>query len=127
MVRDYLYEDRLLGDVEGSDLRISVWDTARRDRRGQSYLGYSLMHGREEVFAGEDFAGSPRHADDSDETLAGLLGFLSLRPGDTDAEYFDSYTPSQLAWADRCGEQVAGIANELLESTRPGRCSDHSD
>jgi hypothetical protein len=43
------------------------------------------------LFQGEDFAGSPLHTDDLDETVAALLSFLSLRPGDTDREYFDNY------------------------------------
>jgi hypothetical protein len=33
-----------------------------------------------------------------------LMGFLTLRPGDTDDEYFDRYTPDQLAFADEHGE-----------------------
>ena len=52
------------------------------------------------LFAGEDFRPSPMHADDADETLRGLLGFLTLRPGDTDREYFADYSPAQLAFAE---------------------------
>ena len=37
-------------------------------------------------------------ADDSDECLATLLVFLTLRPGDTDADYFDGYTERQRDW-----------------------------
>jgi hypothetical protein len=39
------------------------------------------------------------HADDSLETVASLLTFLTLRPGDTDADYFAGYTPAQMEWA----------------------------
>jgi hypothetical protein len=62
------------------------------------------------IFEGEDFAGSPMDADDSDETVAALLTFLTLRRGDTDAEYFESYTPEQLAWQ--------GIARGLPQMLR---------
>ena len=51
------------------------------------------------VFRGVDFGPSPCHADDADETLRALLGFLTLRPGDTDREYFAAYTAEQLAFA----------------------------
>src|SRR6267154_2186459 len=37
------------------------------------------------LFAGADFGCSPLHAIDSDENTIGLLHFLTLRPGDTDA------------------------------------------
>ncbi len=50
------------------------------------------------IFEGDDFGPSPLHADDSLDTVAALLGFLTCKPGDTDREYFASYTPLQLDW-----------------------------
>jgi len=47
------------------------------------------------LFEGEDFRSSPLHAVDSDETVEAILGFLTLRPGDTDSEYFVNYTDVQ--------------------------------
>ena len=111
--RDYLHDGRVIMELNGRPLRISVWDTGRHDRRGQSYLGYSLKHGDEELFTGEDFAGSPLHADDSETTLAALLGFLTLRPGDIDAEHFESYTAHRLTWVERFGEEVSLIAHDM--------------
>lgn len=73
-----------------------LWDTHRQDWRGQTVIGYRLRHCGKVIFEGEDFCGSPMHADDSLATVASLLTFLSLRPGDTDREYFASYTPEQL-------------------------------
>jgi len=32
--------------------------------------------------------------------MRALLGFLTLRPGDTDVEYFDAYTPEQMEFAE---------------------------
>ena len=72
------------------------------------------------LFHGDDFGPSPMHADDSDATLRALLGFLTLRPGDTDREYFAHYTPRQRAFAesDECqllqfvySEEVVGTDN----------------
>lgn len=63
-------------------------------------IGYELRDPSGAVlFAGSDFGPSPMHADDADATLRGRLGFLTLRPGDTDAEYFAEYSPAQLAFA----------------------------
>jgi hypothetical protein len=77
-----------------------TYSTGQTDRRGASVIGYELTSpAGAMVFHGEDFCASPLHADDSDETLRGILGFLTLRPGDTDREHFATYTPEQWAFA----------------------------
>jgi hypothetical protein len=104
---------------ESEGFRLDVWNTYCRDARGQDYLAYQLTDGGEVVFQGDDFSGSPMHADDSDETVGGLLGFLSLCPGDTDDEYFDSYTVRQLVWCQSGrAERLSGLAMELEEACR---------
>jgi hypothetical protein len=50
---------------------------------------------------------------DADATVAGVLAFLSLKPGDTDAEYFEEYTPEQLAFARAEGENLSLYVEEL--------------
>jgi hypothetical protein len=91
---------------------LRTWDTGRYDHRGQSRIAYTLEQGephgpRRTLFEGDDFAGSPMHADDSDATLRALLVFLTLRPGDTDADYFAEYTPEQLAFRDEHAEALS--------------------
>lgn len=103
--------------------KLQVFDTGRRDWRGQSRLAYTFTDAGNVIFESEDFAGSPLHADDSDATLAALLGFLSLRPGDTDREYFDRYTPEQLDWAMANGEELSLLAHEMEERARRGMVS----
>jgi hypothetical protein len=100
--------------------RLDIYDTGRRDWRGQSKLAYEFRDSDRLIFQGEDFAGSPLHTDDSAQTVATLLSFLSLRPGDTDREYFASYTPEQLEWAQASGEELSWLATELEERTRLG-------
>lgn len=78
---------------------LRMWDINRRDGLGKWQLRYQLKHGRKVIFEGDDFACSPMHAVDSLETVAGLLGFLTLKPGDTDREYFAGYTEAQMAFA----------------------------
>jgi hypothetical protein len=85
-------------DVDGFTLR--TWDTNRRDSLGKWILGYEFKDPKgETLFQGEDFGCSPMHAVDSDETLRAILGFLTLRPGDTDREYFERYTAAQRDFA----------------------------
>lgn len=99
---------------------LEVWDTGRMDCRGQSVLGYRLKVSGAVVFEGEDFAGSPLHADDSDETAGALLSFLTLKPGDTDREYFSGYTPEQMAFCESsiC-EELAFEAMILKGEVKP--------
>lgn len=105
---------------------VVMWTTPKRDDRGQTVCGYRVKCIRSNgahtefpagaiVFESEDFAGSPLHVDDSDETFGALLGFLSLRPGDTDPEYFEDYTPAQHAFAEYYGEELAVHAIVLEE------------
>ena len=81
---------------------LTLWATDRTDNRGQTTIGYrltqvcpralvsyetlSFQFSSHVIFEAEDFHGSPLHADDADETVASLMGFLTLRPGDTDAQ-----------------------------------------
>lgn len=87
---------------------LKTWSTARTDWRGQTKIGYEMRTPAGEVlFTGDDFAGSPLRADDSDDTLRELIGFLTLRPGDTDPDYFDGYTEDQLAFCDTDAEALS--------------------
>jgi hypothetical protein len=80
--------------------RLKTWDTGRTVG-GKSCVGYELTGPAGAVlFTGEDFGCSPLHAVDSDEALRALCGFLFLRPGDTDREYFDGYSAEQRAFAE---------------------------
>lgn len=103
----------VLREVELAGHRLVTWDTGRTDWRGQSVIGYQLFApDGGVVFEGEDFAGSPMHAIDSDATLRSLITFLSLRPGDTDDEYFEDYDEDQLDWADEWGETLSMWSDE---------------
>ena len=79
---------------------------------GQSErIGYTLRqhdHGKTVViFEGRDFRPSPLHAWDSDETVAAIMSFLTLRVGDTDREYFENYTAEQMEFRDTHAESLA--------------------
>lgn len=100
----------------GPTFALTLWYTGKLDRRGCDVLGYRLTMSergrRVELFRGEDFGPSPLHSIDGDETVASLMGFLTLRPGDTDREYFENYTPAQLAY---CEQHAEALAVEVLD------------
>lgn len=102
--------------------RLTTWDTGRTGFGGKNLVGYRLSMGggdkRSEsvtgqpavwvtVFRGEDFACSPLHAIDSDMVIASIMGFLTLRPGDTDSDYFADYTPEQIEFAQEWAEALS--------------------
>ena len=90
---------------------------------GQSErIGYTLRqheHGLTTMlFDGCDFRPSPLHAWDSDETVAAIMGFTTLRLGDTDREYFENYTAEQTAFRDTHAEALACEVYARFEAVR---------
>lgn len=81
---------------------------------GRVRMAYEFSDAGRLIFSGENFYPSPLHAYDGDEAIAALLGFLALRPGDTDREYFQAYTPEQLAWVDARAEALAETISRSL-------------
>ena len=70
-------------------------------RTGETLPPGTLFHGR-------DFGPGRFNCVDSDEAIEGLMGFLTLRPGDTDAEYFRDYTAAQLEFCSQHAEVLSG-------------------
>jgi hypothetical protein len=94
----------------GPTFTLTTWDTNRLDRRHSPYIRYQLTmsdKGKTSVlFKGDDFSCGPMHSIDSDECVRSLMGFLTLRPGDTDREYFRNYTPKQLDYTSKHAEAL---------------------
>lgn len=108
-------QSELIRTWKRGDFRLKLYDTFTT-RNGKSILGYEFYHKKVLIFEGADYGCSPCHAVDSDDAVAALLCFLSLRPGDTDREYFDDYTPSQLAFAREYGQELSFVATEMEET-----------
>jgi hypothetical protein len=106
----------------GPVFTLTMWDTGRAGYGGKWLLGYRLTmterfnaefepaRVRTVLFEGEDFGCSPLHAIDSDATVEGIMAFLTLRPGDTDADYFANYTPAQ---RDYCALHAEALSCEV--------------
>lgn len=104
-----------------SSFQLDLFEAAKKDPEATTTLGYRLFdreHGPRPVFEGTDFRCSPLHPVDSDRTVASLLGFLSLRPGDTDPAHFERYTPVQLEWCERRAGELSMLAHELEQPYR---------
>lgn len=101
---------------EEDGFRLEMFGTDTFDRRGVEYVAYELYHEGELIFEGDDYSPSPLHEPAGDYSVAGLLSFLSLKPGDTDPEWFDTYTPAQLAWAEAHAEHLSYLSHDLEEA-----------
>lgn len=73
---------------------------------GHTSVGYELERDGTVLFQGRDFRVPGHVAIDSDKALESLMSFLCLQAGDTDAEFFDNYTPEQLAFRDEEAESL---------------------
>ena len=69
-------------------------------------IGYRFYHDDQLIFEGDDISVPAGQPLDGDQTVRGVLGFLALRPGDVEPDYFAGYTPTQLAWRDQHAEDL---------------------
>lgn len=98
---------------QGPWFKLVVWDTGKCIARGTTDLGFRLTQHNptapkcEVIFEGDGFSPSPMDGDDSDACMQALMGFLTLRPGDTDRDYFENYTPRQMEFAQQHAETLA--------------------
>ncbi len=67
---------------------------------GKWRLAYQLRVKGKVIFDGDDFYNSPMDPIDSLKTVESVLTFLTLKPGDTDPEYFDKYNETQYEFID---------------------------
>jgi len=85
-----------------SDYRVTLHNTYTQDKMGKWIVRYSMRRLSDGVilFAGRDLHASPLDKPTGKSAALALLSFLTLREGDTDSDYFDDYTPAQLAFRD---------------------------
>jgi len=96
------------------DYQLDLWDTGKRqEASGKSILNYVFWHHGKVIFHGSEYCPSPLHCTDSDDSVASLLSFLSCGDGDTDDEFFEDYTPEQIAWRDEFAEDLSLIVYDM--------------
>ncbi|MFG1879302.1 hypothetical protein ACGFIV_31115 [Sphaerisporangium sp. NPDC049003] len=96
--------------------KLELWPSGRtHDNRLQWY--YRLSRRSRTIFAASDInsaVGARLTADELVRAARTVLAFLTLQPGGTDAEYFDGYTKTQLAWRDAYAEELSIYALEYV-------------
>jgi hypothetical protein len=81
----------------------------RTHTRIDAELRWKAAGGKSEVIfpRGATYCGVPGHTTvDGNAARELVTSLFAIRPGDTDEEYFASYTPKQLGWAEVYGEEL---------------------
>lgn len=101
---------------KGPSFTLTMWEAVG----GVRYrLTQREGHKRRVLFEGSDVeCSAPHSAIDSDEAVRVLMNFLTLRPGDTDWEYFENYTDSQREF---CDQRAEDLACEVMRRFGEGR------
>lgn len=128
----FLFELRIPGQYKGDpDIYIRAWDKPRSElpadycRWGHSPIDVELRQGDKVIFPrGATYYGLPAgHTTDGEMSRANAMSTLAMKPGDTDEDYFATYTPEQLEWVSRNGEYLSMLATEREERTARRKAS----
>lgn len=95
---------RLMAAYDFDDSHTLHLHAEQRDDEGRIVYSYVLEREGVVIFEGSDFQSGCGAPVDYADAARSLMGFLTLREGDTDADYFDRYTPEQIAWRDEYAE-----------------------
>ncbi|NJP91615.1 hypothetical protein HCN51_19485 [Nonomuraea sp. FMUSA5-5] len=91
------------------DHLLELWPHGRTEDGRIRWL-YRLSRGNQTIFSATDIS-SPTGTKLSTDTLIStartVLSFLTLREGDTDAEFFDHYTRTQRKWRESYAEELS--------------------
>lgn len=85
--------------------------------RGTENLGYKFKHKGKLLFEGIDYRPSPMFSIDSLQSVYGLLGFLAMKPGQVDDDYFKNYIKEQLEFAEDFGDELSLMVSDFDEKT----------
>lgn len=95
-------------ELAGKPCVISAFESVRNAGPNHARLDVEVKHGDVEVFPlGSLWCGvASQHSTDGTDARELVLSLVAMNPGDTDRDYFESYSPDQLDWAVAHGEGV---------------------
>lgn len=108
--------------LQGPTFTLAVWELSERGEYGRWRVGYVLrQHQRgtmtKVLFEGTDYS----HAHPTpleNGAIVDLVGFLTLKPGDTDQEYFDAYSAIQFEFCAKHAEALEYDVDTRFEEAR---------
>ena len=104
----FLFELRVKPHHDRPTIIVRAWETGFQSPN-HTRLDIEVRQGGAVIFPrGSLWCGIPSHQSiDGIDAKECVLGLVSMRPGDTDSDYFDSYSTDQLAWANEFGEALS--------------------
>jgi hypothetical protein len=100
-----------------SQVLIRAWEASRYDADGRprypnsnhTRLDCELRYNGQVIFAkGDTYCATPGCIDDDDAKEL-VTSLFCMKPGDTDSDYFESYTPEQLAWVEQHADALEAL------------------
>lgn len=97
----------------GPKFSLVTWETGLRDKDHRIQVAYQFKQDRRVIFQGQDFWLSQYSCIDGNEAMASLMGFLTLREGDTDQDYF--VTQDQIDFSNEHAETLSAYCFHKFE------------
>lgn len=97
--------------------RLTMTDTGEKLVDGHGIVHYkfeSTAPDQVTIFEGSDYFPSPLNRPLSDKSVNDLMGFLTLKQGDTDSEYFKDYNITQMLFRDAEAEFVSYAVYDMF-------------
>lgn len=107
---NFLFQQRI--KLDGKLCRIYAYDSNHTDpQTGHMRIDVEVFHGPECIFrVGELYCAVNRWtAIDSDAAKSLVLSLVAMKPGDTDADYFEGYSDAQKRWAQAFGDEITMV------------------
>ena len=101
--------------VKDANIKAALFFQDVPRKNGKTCMAYKVWHNGALLFAGNDYHVSPMVREDSKSAIMELLAFMAVQPADVADEYFDRYTPAQLAFASSYDAELLGYAVSRYE------------
>lgn len=102
---------RLLYEERVDEHLVELFDEGTKG--GRPSLGFRVHTDDTLVWQGHEFTPSGGVEPASTEAVAELLTWVTLRPGDTDDEFFDGHTAEQHDWLARHADDLSAFAHQV--------------
>ncbi len=104
-------DSNVLCTFEWMGSKLTLTDTGKNGPMGHHFVLLRLEDEGRVIFDGQQMGVPSHQAIDGLDAVMSAFSWLTLKPGDTDDEFFAEYTESQLAWANSArADELACLA-----------------
>lgn len=86
---------------------IRAFDDAGWDSAGRVKLNVEVRQGGKVIFPRSQLYCALHGPSDGNAAKELVMSLVSMKPGDTDPDFFDDYTEEQIAWVNRYGDYIS--------------------